>query len=87
MAQSVPSPPTDAELDAYALTRYALLGIDVSVLPVADAAAPIDLTRLLANARSVLRADVVAADFPIDAQFNIPALYPSPYTAWTANDR
>ena len=28
-----PQPPTDAELDTYARTRYALLGIDISVLP------------------------------------------------------
>ena len=56
----------------------------MSVLPVLDPGAPMDLTRLLANARSTLRGDVDAANFAIDAQFNIPALYPAPYTAWTA---
>jgi hypothetical protein len=86
MQTSPPPPPTDEELDNIALTRYALLGIDVAVLPVDDPSAPIDLRRLLANARSTMRADVVAADFFIDAQFHVPALYPAPFTAWTGEE-
>ena len=79
--------PTDEELDRYIMTRYELLGIDVSVLPESDPDAPMDLERLLANGRSILRQDVVAADFEIDPQFNLPVAHPSPFTAWTEDDR
>ena len=82
-----PAEPTDEELDRYILTRYALLGIDVSVLPEADPDAPMDLERLLANGRSILRQDVVAADFEIDPQFNLPVPHPAPFTAWTEDER
>jgi hypothetical protein len=44
---------------------------------------PIDQARVLSNARSILRADVTAANFAIDPQFHVPALYPAPYTEWT----
>ena len=84
MTPQVPPPaPTDEELDRYIRTRYALLGIDISVLPVSDEEAPMDQERLLANARSILRQDVVAADFEIDPQFNLPVAHPAPFTAWT----
>jgi hypothetical protein len=87
MADPVPPPPPDdAALNAYILTRYALLGIDISVLPVSDPSAPIDQTRLLADARTTVRADVEAANFPFDPQVNVPALYPAPFTAWTGGD-
>ena len=82
-----PAEPTDDELDRYILTRYALLGIDVSVLPESDAEAPMDLERLLANGRSILRQDVVAANFEIDPQFHLPVPHPAPFTAWTGDDR
>jgi hypothetical protein len=82
-----PVPPTDDELDALALTRYRLLGVDVSGLPVDDPSAPIDLRRLLANARATLRADAAAADFPLDPQLHVPALYPAPFVAWTEEGR
>jgi hypothetical protein len=82
-----PREPTDEELDRYIMTRYALLGIDVSVLPEADPDAPMDLERLLANGRSILRQDVVAADFQIDPQFNLPVPHPAPFTAWTEENR
>jgi hypothetical protein len=78
-----PRDPTDEELDRYILTRYALLGIDVSVLPEEDAEAPMDLARLLENGRTILRQDVVAADFEIDPQFNLPVAHPAPFTKWT----
>jgi len=81
-----PDPPTDEELDTYILTRYALLGIDVSVLPEADEDAPMDLTRLLRNARQILRQEVTAADFAIDPQFNLPVPHPAPFTAWTEEE-
>lgn len=84
MSPQVPPPaPTDEELDRYIRTRYALLGVDISVLPVSDAEAPMDQERLLANARSILRQDVVAADFEIDPQFNLPVPHPAPFSAWT----
>jgi len=78
-----PDEPTDEELDRYILTRYALLGIDVSVLPASDADAPMDQARLLANGRSILRQEVIAADFEIDPQFNLPVQHPAPFVAWT----
>ena len=78
----VPSP-TDDELNVYIRTRYALLGVDISVLPESDRDAPMDQDRLLANGRSILRQDVVAADFEIDPQFNLPVPHPAPFVAWT----
>ncbi len=78
-----PEPPTDEELDTYIRTRYALLGIDISVLPASDQEAPMDQERLLRNARSILRQDVTAADFQIDPQFTLPQPFPAPFTAWT----
>lgn len=84
---SRPPEPTDEELDRYILTRYALLGIDISVLPESDPDAPMDQERLLANGRSILRQDVVAADFEIDPQFNLPVAHPAPFTSWAEEDR
>ncbi len=77
-----PASPTDEELDGYIRTRYALMGIDISVLPESDDEAPMDQRRLLANGRSILRQDVEAADFAIDPQLHLPQLYPAPFTAW-----
>ena len=81
--QVPPLPPTDEELDVFIRTRYALLGVDISVLPESDGDAPMDQERLLANGRSILRQDVVVADFEIDPQFHLPVPYPAPFTAWT----
>ena len=81
--QAAPATPTDEELDRYILTRYALLGVDISVLPASDPDAPMDRERLLANARSILRDDVKAADFHIDPQHVLPMPFPAPFTAWT----
>ena len=77
-----PPSPTDDELDRYIRTRYALMGIDISVLPVTDEDAPMDQQRLLRNGRSILRAEVDAADFPIDPQHHLPQPFPAPFTAW-----
>lgn len=82
-----PAAPTDEELDRYILTRYALLGIDISVLPESDADAPMDQERLLANGRSILRQDVVAADFDMDPQMHLPVPHPAPFIAWTEEVR
>ncbi len=83
VAPTPPPPPTDEELDTYIRTRYALLGIDISVLPESDDEAPMDQERLLANARSILRSEVVAAEFEIDPQFMVSMPFPAPFTAWT----
>jgi hypothetical protein len=79
--------PTDEELDAYILTRYALMGIDVFVLPEVDPDAPMDLERLLENGRTILRQDVTAAEFEIDPQLHLPVAHPAPFTKWTEEDR
>ena len=81
MHRQVP-PPTDEELNVYIRTRYILLGVDISVLPESDPDAPMDQERLLANGRSILRQDVIAADFEIDPQFNLPVAHPAPFVAW-----
>ena len=78
-----PPEPTDAELDVYIKTRYALLGIDISVLPVSDRNAPMDQERLLQNGRQILRQEVEAANFKIDPQFAIPMPFPPQLTVWT----
>ena len=83
MPRQVPPDPTDEELDGYIRTRYALLGIDISVLAESDEDALMDQERLLANARSILRQDVAGADFEIDPRFNLPVPHPAPFTAWT----
>ena len=76
-------PPSDEELNVYIRTRYQLLGVDISVLPDSDPDAPMDQERLLENGRSILRQEVVAADFDIDPQFNLPVPRPAPFVAWT----
>lgn len=78
-----PPEPTDEELDTYIRTRYALLGIDISVLPESDEDAVMDQERLLRNGRGILRADARAADFPIDPQFHLPMPFPPQLQAWT----
>ena len=70
--------PTDAELDAYVLTRLRLLGVDLSVLPEDDDDAPADQRRILASARRFLRATPGAiADFEMDVQDVPPVAYPA----------
>ncbi len=76
-------PPSDEELNVYIRTRYQLLGVDISVLPESDPDAPMDQERLLENGRSILRQEVVAADFDIDPQLNLPVPHPAPFVAWT----
>ena len=75
--------PSDEELNVYIRTRYQLLGVDISVLPDSAPDAPMDQERLLENGRSILRQEVVAADFDIDPQFNLPVPHPAPFVAWT----
>ena len=83
---STPPSPSDEELNLYIRTRYALLGIDISVLPESDEDAPMDQERLLANGRSILRQDAEAANFPLDPQLHLPQPFPAPLTAWVEED-
>ena len=78
-----PPPPTDAELDVYIRTRYALMGIDISVLPEDDEKAVMDQKRLLANGRQILRQDAEAANVHIDPQIAVPMPYAAQFAAWT----
>lgn len=69
---------TDAELDAHILTRLALLGVDLSVLPPDDPDAPVDQRRILASARRFLRSTPgTIADFHLDPDEAPPLMYPS----------
>lgn len=78
-----PSPPrlqeiSDPELDQHILTRLALLGVDLSVLPEDDPEAPVDRNRILASARRFLRSTPGAiADFVMDPQEVPPVMYPA----------
>jgi hypothetical protein len=75
--------PTDAELDAYILTRLRLIGVDLSALPEDDASAPADQRRILASARTLLRNTVpVISAFTMDVQEVPPMLYPAGFTSW-----
>ena len=86
MRPTVPPPPSDADLDVYIRTRYALLGIDISVLPVKDEAAPMDQARLLENGREILRKDAEAADVVIDGQFHVPMPFVPQFRAWRGEE-
>jgi len=69
---------SDAELDAYILTRLALAGVDLSVLPEDDPDAPADRRRILSGARRFLRSTPGAiAGFAMDPQEVAPVLYPA----------
>lgn len=76
-------PPTDEELDTYVRTRFALMGIDIGVLPENDPLAPMDQVRVLASARSTLRQDALIAAYVPDQQADLAVLYPAPFAAWT----
>lgn len=81
---SPPPAPTDAELDVLIDARLRLIGIDISVLPVSDAAAPIDQTRLRTSVRALLRGTVpVISSYELDVQKYPPVLYPAPFLEWT----
>lgn len=80
------TPPTDAELDIWIKARLALIGIDLSVLPLADATAPADQTRVLSSVRNVLKTSApVISGYLADVQENPPALYPAELSEWTKN--
>jgi hypothetical protein len=69
---------TDAELDAYVLTRLKTLGVDLDVLPEDDETAPSDRRRILEGARRFLRSTPSAIlAFDPDAHTVPPVLYPA----------
>lgn len=69
--------PTDAELDAYILTRLRLKGVNLDVLPEHDPAAPADRRRILASARTFLRTTVADIErYPLPVEGIPPILYP-----------
>ncbi|MDH5590882.1 MAG: hypothetical protein OEZ65_14845 [Gemmatimonadota bacterium] len=69
---------TDAELDAYVLTRLKAVGVDLSVLPEDDPDAPADRTRILESARRFLRSTPPAIlGFEPDVQEVAPIMYPA----------
>lgn len=79
---------TDEELDRHILTRLAILGVDLSVLPEDDRDAPADQTRILASARRFLRSTPSAiADFEMDVDTVPPVLYPAEWTGRTGGGR
>jgi hypothetical protein len=80
---AIPPLPTDKELDVYIKTRYALMGIDISVLPENEPAAPMDQARVLSSARSTLRQDGEIAAYLTNQQADVPTFYPVPFAQWT----
>jgi len=80
--------PTDEELNTFILSRLALIGVDLSVLPDDDPSAPADRRSVLASVRSFLRnTPPTISDYEIDTQDHPPALYPAELTAWTQEGR
>jgi hypothetical protein len=80
---AIPTNPTDAELDAYILFRFAMLGIDISVLPVEDDNAQVDQVSVLESCRSTLRQSLQLLQYELDVQKHIATYYASPQSAWT----
>ncbi|HEV7734104.1 MAG TPA: hypothetical protein VGR62_18175 [Candidatus Binatia bacterium] len=83
---ATPTNPTDAELDAYILLRFGMLGIDISVLPFNDPSAQVDQMSVLSGCRSTLRQSLQLLEYELDVQTHIAAYYASPQSAWTTPD-
>lgn len=67
---------SDEDLDRYVLTRLAIVGVDLSVLPEEDPDAPADRVRILRSARAFLRATVSRiSEFEPDLGSSLPTLY------------
>lgn len=80
---ATPTNPTDAELNAYILFRFGMLGIDISVLPYQDASAQVDQVSVLSGCRSTLRQSLQLLQYDLDVQTHIATYYASPQWAWT----
>jgi hypothetical protein len=83
---AIPTTPTDAELDAYILFRFGMLGIDISVLPFDDPDAQVDQVSVLQGCRSALRQSLQLLEYELDQQKHIATYYASPQSAWTTPD-
>jgi hypothetical protein len=83
---AIPTTPTDAELNAYILFRFGMLGIDISVLPFQDPSAQVDQVSVLESCRSTLRQSLQLLDYELDVQKHIATYYASPQSAWTTPD-
>jgi len=78
------TPPTDAELNTFILARLAVIGIDITTLPLSDTSAPADQTRVLSSIRGFIRqATPQISQYVADVQENPPVLYPAPFSQWT----
>lgn len=85
---AVTTPPTDAELDALIRARLALIGIDLTQLPLYDPSAPADQVRVMSSLRSFLRSTPkTISDYAASEQEHPPVVYTGPFTAWTAEGR
>jgi hypothetical protein len=80
---AVPTTPTDAELDAYILFTFGMLGIDISVLPPDDPDAPADQAGVLEACRDRIRDNLEVLEFALDPQYHLATYYASPQAAWT----
>ncbi len=68
----------DEELDRWILTRLAMVGVDLGVLPEDDPDAPADQRRVLVSLRQILRERMpVVSDYPLDPMQFPPVLYPA----------
>lgn len=77
------TPPTEAEMEAIARSTFALLGIDISVLPADDPSAPMDQARVIGASIDILRKEPLLAAYEVDGQADATALYPTPFDYWT----
>lgn len=78
------TPPTDDELNTWILARLANIGIDITTLPLSDASAPADQTRVLSSVRNFIRGDAKTISLYLaDVQENPPVEYPAQLTQWT----
>ncbi|BCB78220.1 hypothetical protein GCM10022251_31800 [Phytohabitans flavus] len=77
------TPPTRAELEAIARSTFALLDIDISVLPVNDPAAPMDQARIIEASINILAKEPILAAYEVDGQADATTLYPTPFLEWT----
>ena len=80
---AVPTTPTDAELDAYILFTFGMLGIDISVLPLDDSSAPADQAGVLEACRERIRDNLEVLEFELDPQYHLATYYASPQAEWT----
>jgi hypothetical protein len=65
---ATPTQPTDAELDDYIRFTLAMLGIDLSVLPLDDPDAAVDQADVLSACRSRIRQNLEVLELELDPQ-------------------